>query len=240
MADCTSNSILAGLPEPDRKALLANAAREDVEQRYTFYDPEKPARAVWFVESGMASELIRSIDGRSVDTAPIGRDGLVGFPALFGLPVIHHCMMQVAGQVSRVPVAAVRNTLERSPEFRRLIYSLMEARHSQATQFAACNLLHPIEARLARWLLAARFHARTDTLNVTQQFVSEMLGANRSTVTLALGAMERAGLIEYQRAVVHIVDAAKLKNASCECYEVVEKVFAPLRQAGRSGVAHNA
>lgn len=183
----------------------------------------------------MASELIRISDGRTVDAAPIGRDGLVGIPALFADQPIHHCVMQIPGQAWRASVQSVRTALQESASFRRLLDTVVEARFAQATQCAACNLLHSIEQRLARWLLTARFHARSDTLNITQQFVSEMLGANRSTVNLTLGIFERAGLIEFRRGVVHIVDAGKLGDVACECYAVIEKVFQTWRTGPRSG-----
>lgn len=233
----TANSILAALPEVDRNRLLDSSDAVEIGQRFTFYDPARSPQYVCFLESGMASELIRVSDGRSVDAAPIGRDGLVGIPALFGQISIHHCVMQVPGQVWRIPVPTARTVLQQSASFRKLLNALVHARFCQATQSAACNLLHSIEKRLARWLLTARFHVRSDTLNITQEFVSEMLGANRSTVNECVGTLERAGLIAYQRGMVHIVDAARLGSFGCECYRLIEKVFRSVREAAKEAGA---
>jgi CRP-like cAMP-binding protein len=177
----------------------------------------------------MTSELVPMRDGRVVDTCPMGRDGLAGMPALLGQASFHHCVVQISATAWRVPAEHVRKLIAQSPRFKGLVDMLAHARFCQAAQFAACNLLHPIEGRLARWLLTTHFHSHSDVLNISQQFISEMLGANRSTTSTALNALQRDGLIRSERGATRLLDVARLREAACECYEVVEAAFAPLR-----------
>lgn len=216
------NQFLSALSGADRVHLMQVSRRVQVAQRFSFYEPGGRPEAIYFPETGMASELVRMSDGRAIDGSPVGVDGFIGVPAILGVDrSFHHCVMQVPGSVLRVPTETVRALFENSPGFRSLTLQLVHARFVQATQCAACNLLHTMDQRLARWLLCARRHTSADSFQVTQEFISEMVGANRSTITTALGAFQRAGFVRFERGLVTIVDAPKLMTASCECYEVI-------------------
>ena len=227
----TKNTILLQLPGEDRSRLLQDAEVVTLNQRATVYQAGQYADSILFIESGMVSELIPMRDGRTADTCPMGRDGLAGMPSLLGQPSFHHCIVQIPGNAWRVSVRHVQEISEGCTILHAMIDGVAHARFCQATQFAACNLLHPMDARLARWLITAAFHARTEVLNITQQFVSEMLGANRSTTSTALNALQRKGIIQSERGAIRLVDPVRLRNVACECFEVVEATFGRLRSS---------
>ena len=224
------NEFLSRLPETDLLQLMQVARRVQLPQRFTFYEPAGRPNAIYFIERGMASELVRMSDGKAIDGSPVGREGFVGVPAILDVDrSFHHCVMQVPGSALRIPIESVRALFDNSAIFRSLTLQFVHARFAQATQCAACNLLHTMNQRLARWLLCTRRHAGSDVLQITQEFISEMVGANRSTITTALGTFQRAGFIRFERGLVKIVDARKLMIASCECYEVIVAAFDRIR-----------
>lgn len=181
---------------------------------------------VVFIETGMASELVPMSDGRAVDAAPVGVEGIIGLPQLLANSTDHHhSLMQIPGSGLRVPAEDACGTFESSTEFRHLILRYIHARFLQATQGAACNLLHSIEERVARWLLVAQYHARTEKFCITQEFLAEMLGANRSTITLTLAKLERSGLVTLRRGVVQITEVDKLSAMACECNQLIAQAF---------------
>jgi CRP-like cAMP-binding protein len=226
MLRAVRNHILAALPEDDKQSLLQNATREELPPRHTFYSPGMPIRDIFFLEEGMASELVRMSDGRAVDVAPIGIEGLIGLPLFLGVSSNHHhSLMQVLGNGLRVPGSDALKSFNECRELRALVLSYAHARFLQATQSVACNLLHTIEQRLARWLMVAQFHTQKRSFGITQEFLAEMLGANRSTITLAIRAFEKSGLVNYERGLVEITNPAKLSTISCECNEIIAKAF---------------
>ncbi|HLJ79468.1 MAG TPA: Crp/Fnr family transcriptional regulator [Acidobacteriaceae bacterium] len=220
------NEFLHALAESDRARLVESARSVELPSRFTFYEPGQLPRAIWFLNSGMASELVRLADGHTMDGSPVGLRGFVGVPAILdAYSSFHHCVMQVPGEALRVPVAVVKNLFDNSADFRGIAGRFIEARYVQATQSAACNLLHNMEQRLARWLLITRAHTASDEFHISQEYLSEMIGANRSTVTQTLGALERSGLIHLDRGAVKIASYQGLCKVTCECHCVIEEAF---------------
>ena len=220
------NEFLRFLPEADRSEILHSARLVSLPQRFTFYHPGDVPDAVYFLESGMASELIRLSDGRTMDASPVGLRGFVGVPALLGAEAaIHHCVMQVPGEGLRVSASLVKNLFETSPIFRSVSGRYLHARFAQATQCAACNLLHRMEQRLARWLLITRSHTSSDEFQISQEYRSEMVGANRSTVSITLGSLERSRLLALDRMIIRLRDVPALSKVACECYQVTVEAF---------------
>jgi CRP-like cAMP-binding protein len=220
------NEFLRSLPESERAQLLQAGRAVQIPQRFTFYFPGDSPEAIYFLETGMASELVRMSDGKTMDASPIGRRGLVGAPALLGAEgSFHHCVMQVPGEGHRVPAGLVKKLFETSSEFREIAGLFLHARFAQATQCAACNLLHRMEQRLARWLLITRSHTGVDEFQISQEYLSEMVGANRSTVTTTLHALERPGMVELDRSIIRIRDVDALSEVACECYRVTAAAF---------------
>src|SRR6185312_2028184 len=223
------NEFLAGLPETDRTALLHAAKQVELPAHFSFYEPGKLPSAIYFLEEGMASELVRMSDGRTLDGSPTGRYGFVGLPALLGATdSFHHCVMQVSGEGLRVPIAVMQEHYAESESFGMLAGRFMHARFLQAIQCAACSLLHNMKQRMARWLLTTRLHTGSEEFQISQEYLSEMIGANRSTVTQCLGTLEREGLVALDRGTIKIADYNALRHDACECYGVIEAAFAQI------------
>lgn len=221
------NDFLRALPESDRARLIDAGRSVDLPSRFSFYEPGQLPHAVYFLNTGMASELVRMADGHTMDGSPVGRRGFVGVPALLDADrSFHHCVMQVPGEGFRLPVAVVKEMFDTSPDFRGMAMRFLEARYVQATQSAGCNLLHRMEQRLARWLLSTRSHTGSDEFQISQEFLSEMIGANRSTITQTLGALERSRLIHLDRGLIRIVSCDGLCRTACECHRVIDAAFA--------------
>jgi CRP-like cAMP-binding protein len=220
------NMILGALPDQERQRILAGAKLIDTPQRHIFSMPSHPFKYGYFPESGMISELIRLANGRAVDVSPLGIEGFLGLPLLLSDSTsTHECVMQITGSVWRVRAVELRRLLEECDVFHKLIHRYVHARYVQASQCCACNLMHSINERLARWLLIALHHARADTFQITQEYLSEMIGANRSTITILMGEFQRTGLLDYQRGVVRIKNREKLAAAACECNAVITWAF---------------
>ena len=218
----TKNRILTALPEWERDSLFRSAKLVECAERHTFYTPASPPEHGYFLEAGMASELIRMRTGKAADAAPIGVEGFVGMQLLLNPEAtFHECVVQLPGRAWRIPADHAWKAFQELPRFRTLMLRYAHARFVQATQCSACNLLHSLHQRLGRWMMLAYQHANTKTLKITQVYLSEMLGANRTTVTLALGEFQRAGMISYSRGLVQITNLEALNDASCECNAVI-------------------
>lgn len=223
------NWLIAALDEGARREFLSKCELVDLPQLYSFYGRGKPILYGHFLVTGMSSELVHLKDGRAIDTGPVGREGFVELPLLLGDNMAtRDCMMQIPGRGWRVNAEVVREVFSRFEGLGLLLHRYIGVRLLQATQTAACNLLHTLEERLARWLLTAHDHSASDVLPLTHEFLSEMLGANRSTVTLAAGKLDTTGLIEYRRGRVRIVNRGGLVETTCECYSTINEI---LRQA---------
>lgn len=223
------NEFLRALADSDRARLLDSGRSVQLPARFSFYEPGSLPQAIWFLNTGMASELVRMADGHSLDGSPVGRRGFVGVPAILDASgAFHHCVMQVPGEALRVPLAVVRDLFDNSAEFRSITGRFLEARFVQSTQNAACNLLHKMEQRLARWLLSTRSHTGSDEFQISQEYLSEMIGANRSTVTQTLGALETSGLIHLDRGLIRITSYDGLCTVACECYRVIDAALAQI------------
>jgi CRP-like cAMP-binding protein len=184
--------------------------------------PGEPTLDVYFPGGGFLSMLTVLPDGQMVEIATIGREGaLGGLAVLSGESSPAAAMVQAEADVCyRLPAAAFREEMDRQEEFYRLLLRYGQALVGFIMQSTACNAIHSVEQRLARWLLMAHDRVRRDEFPLTQEFVAMMLGASRPTVTIVAGTLQRAGLITYRRGHVRILDREALEAASCECYAV--------------------
>jgi hypothetical protein len=170
-------------------------------------------------------------DGTSVEVGLVGNEGLAGIPAFLGaVSAPQAAYMQVAGAGLRMNVAVLHEEVDRSPAFRRAVSRFAQFFLTQVSQTAACNARHPLEVRLARWLLMAHDRIGTDTMPLTHELLSIMLGVQRPGVTIAAGALRRAGFITYNHGRVTVVDRPGLEAASCECYRIVRNELDVLLQ----------
>jgi CRP-like cAMP-binding protein len=218
------NRILAALPKAEINRLVRHLSPVTLEQERTLLDGQ--AKYAYFLEQGMASVVIGLNNGNTVEVGVIGVDGVVGLPILFGTDgAPGRTFIQIKASGYRIKADALKKEFERPGELRRLLHKYMHGFLVQTAQTAACNRQHNIEERLARWLLTCRDRMDSDRLLLTHDFLGQMLGAPRTTVTLAAGLLHRAGLIDYSRGVVTIQNRAELENAACECYRTVRDEF---------------
>jgi len=215
-----ANRILAALPEEEYQYLLPYLEFVPLRFQQALYEPNAPMRFAYFPNSGMICLIAVMRDGASVEVGVIGNEGFLGTPILLGVKANpHRALVQLAGSGFRVKAEALATILPRTPRLDLMLRRFAQAQAFQLAQSAACNRLHELAKRLARWLLMARDRAGSDVLPLTHEFLAEMLGARRSTVTVAAGALQRTGLIEYSRGRVKILDRTGLENSACECYE---------------------
>jgi CRP-like cAMP-binding protein len=183
----------------------------------------------YFLEDGIASVVVTLQSGDTVEVGIVGIDGVVGVPILLGAKSAPgQTFMQIAGSGFRIPAAQLKAEFELEGALRQQLQKYMQAFFVQTAQTAACNRLHTIEERLARWLLACRDRMGSDGLRLTHDFLGQMLGSPRTTVTLAAGLLSRAGMIEYSRGLVTIKNRRQLENTACECYQIVRDAYGQL------------
>lgn len=220
------NQIINRLPIDDRRRIAAQLEEVDLPLGMQLTAPESPVDFVYFPASGAISTVATTSAGESVEVFLAGREGFSGIAALFDLPEMAHAVVvQVAGRGYRMRAPAFRAAVQEMPELRDLIYRTIYLRLALCTQSVLCNRLHEVEQRLARWLLTLADRVESEQIQVTQEYIAEMLGARRSTVTLAAGALQDRGLISYSRGKVRILDRPGCIQAACECYGIVEASY---------------
>jgi CRP-like cAMP-binding protein len=196
------------------------------------HKPGQPIREVFFPGGGFCSIVTVLEDGSMVEVATVGREGMVGSNAVSdAVPLVSATMVQGATDYCyRMTVDAFRAEMDRRGAFFEVVTRYADALLYVIMQSTACNAVHTVEQRLARWLLMAQDRMETDEFPLTQEFAAMMLGATRPTVTVVAGTLQRAGLITYHRGRLRILDRPKLEEASCECYRtstlLLTKIFA--------------
>jgi CRP-like cAMP-binding protein len=221
------NRLLAALPRGVSDRLLDGAADVTLRRGEVVYRAHGPVRHVYFPRSGILSVVVDMADGGTVEVGTVGNEGMAGLPAFHGADTSQtRTYCQVPPCVCRrVPAATFRREAERPGPLRDLLSRYVQFTLNLSAQSTACNRLHPVEARLARWLLLTQDRVAADELSLTQQIMSEMLGVRRPSVTLAAQALQAAGLVRYRRGRVTVLDRAGLGAAACECYRVVRAEF---------------
>jgi CRP-like cAMP-binding protein len=222
------NRVLSALPKLEINRLAGCLTPVTLKQQDTLLDGKSDYG--YFLEDGIASVVVTLTRGDTVEVGVIGIDGVVGLPIMLGSENgPGRTFIQIAGSGYRIKAADLRSQFERPGKLRQHLQRYMQAFMAQTAQTAACNRLHGIEERLARWLLTCRDRMEGDELHLTHEFLGQMLGAPRTTVTLAAGLLHRAGLIKYSRGVVTIENRSGLENAACECYGIVRDEFTRLQ-----------
>ena len=221
-----SNRILTLLPTEEHERLAPHFQYVELPLREVLYRPDDLMPFVYFPLSGTVSVTAPMRDGDEVEVGVVGREGMAGLPVFLGTDSSpFKAVVQVSGGAVRVKAGALRGEAARGGELHLLLLRYAQAFFVQAGQTAACNRIHPLEARLAKWLLTTRDRARSDVLDLTQEFLSIMLGVRRSGVCETLGALEERGLVGRARSRITILDGPGLEAASCECYGVVRTEF---------------
>ncbi len=175
-----------------------------------------------FVEEGMASMTATFLDGSQVEVGMFGYESVIGVSALMGTKrSLNRVYTQIAGYGFSSPVELARKEFDRGGVFQKLALRYVQAQLLQAMQSAGCNAKHDVEQRLARWLLICSDRARSHTYKMSQEYLADMLGSTRPTVSLAAGILKEQGLIEYSRGTIRVLDAGRLEQQACECYHII-------------------
>jgi CRP-like cAMP-binding protein len=196
----------------------------DLAGHLTLHEPHRTVKFAHFPNGGLISLVIEMKEGKSVEAGLLGNDGASGMSAVLGLrrsPLRE--VVQVAGTGFRVGIDTLRTLLPSTPLFRSILSRYAAGLAIQISQTAACNRLHQIEERLARWLLMAQDRVNSEIVPITHDFLAMMLGTDRSSVTVAAGVLQRKKIIRYTRGAVKIVNRKKLEQFACECYAVVKQ-----------------
>jgi CRP-like cAMP-binding protein len=226
------NRLLAALAEEELDQLLPVLESVPLVDGMPIYEPNTPISEVYFPISGIVS-LVSEMREGTVEVGTVGREGMTGLPlVLHATTMPSRAFVQVPGHAYRMRGADLLTALRRSSRIERLVYRYALALFDQAAQHAACNRLHALEERCARWLLMTHDRVDGDVLPLKQQFLAEMLGVHRPAVTIAAGALQKAGVIRYTRGKVTVLDRKALEEASCECYSIISRRAAELLRIG--------
>lgn len=219
----TRNHLLANLPMNEFALLEPHLKEVPLKQGTILAEQGEVIDQVYFPHSGMVSIVIVMSDGeKTVETATVGREGAVG--AIAGLgerKATARATVQVAGHASRIPVRNLQAAVKQSPFLRDFIVRYQEMLLHQAQQSTACNALHEARPRLCRWLLQTRDRLDSDVVALTQEFLAQMLGVRRTTVTELARGLQKKGLVRYKRGKIEILDREGLEECACECYEAL-------------------
>jgi CRP-like cAMP-binding protein len=214
------------MPEEQFRAISRFLVPVDLPLGMQLATPAAPIEYVYFPVSGLISVDALTASGESVEVGVIGREGMSGVYGMLGhTQGSHSVVMQGPGTGLRIRMNLVRDEFLKGGPFAQLIYSFLYMQIVQMSQSVLCNRLHPVEARMARWLLSAGDRTQSDSLHLTQEFLAQMLGSRRSTVTVSAGNLQRERLIDYTRGRVRIVDRPGLEAKACECYHIVRATY---------------
>jgi CRP-like cAMP-binding protein len=224
--DVLANRILRAVPRADLDRLLGASRVDHLDVGERLYRPGQRISEVFFPLDSVVSVVTTMKDGASIEVATVGNEGLAGVPVFLGAEAgPNEAFSQIPGKMVRTPAAAFMAEIERVPKLREAVARYTQALFGLVSQSVACNRLHSIEERLARWLLMCRDRTNTDEMPLTQEFLADMLGVRRPGVTLAAGMLQKAGLLSYNRGRITILDRVGLEGVACECYRVVRDEF---------------
>lgn len=233
------NQLLAALPSEVFDRIASSLDVVPLALKQFVHRPGERIRDIYFPAGGFISIVTRLNDGSMVEVATVGREGMVGVSAILnGDPSPSAAMVQAeTDRCYRMPADIFREEIDRRNSFHHLMTQYAQALTGVIMQATACNAVHSVEQRLARWLLMAHDRVGKNEFSITQEFVAMMLGTSRPTVTIVASTLQKAGLITYHRGLLKIVHRKKLESASCECYrtstDLLTRVTAPGRARGR-------
>jgi len=218
------NKILLSISDKEYALIRPHLEFLSMPQHLTLYEPGQPLEFVHFPNSGMVSLVIATEDGKTVEVGEVGREGFAGTQAAVGINTNQvREVVQIAGDGFRVRIDPLQSVLRSAPELQRILTRYAIVQGMQFAQTAACNRLHNIEQRFARWLLITQDRVDSPTLAITHDFLATMLGTDRPTVSLAAGMLQNKQIIEYTRGAVQILSRTKLEDCTCECYGVIQQ-----------------
>lgn len=218
------NLILRDLPQPERDRIFPSLEFVRLKLHQVLHEVGDTIRSGYFLNTGLGSVLTVQPDGKSVEVGLIGKEGFVGLPVIFGFKTsATRVVTQADGTAYRVDVQTLQKDLPRCPRLERQLQRFSMILGMQSTQIAACNRLHEVVERLARWLLMSHDRIGGETLPLTQEFLGQMLGTRRASVSEAAGILQKAGMISYTRGTVTILSRGKLEECACDCYQIIQQ-----------------
>jgi len=220
------NIILSGLGNSTASAILQHGRLVELPLRKQIYEPEVPIEDVYFPFDSVLSVVTQMADGNQIEVGTIGREGTSAFPLIMGASATaNDCYCQVPGTAARIPAGLFRELSSADNDFRQLLDRYLQAYVNMLGQMAACNRLHTVFERCARWLLMTRNRVQSNRIRLTHEYLAMMLGTQRSGVTIAAGTLQKAGFISYGHGVITVLDLPGLERSSCECYDVARAQF---------------
>ena len=227
------NAILAGLSGAEAATVAKAATLVDLKAKHQVYQPDLRIREIYFPIDCVFSVVARMKDGAQVEVGTVGREGTTAVPLLLGAAnSSNDCYCQVPGKAIKVDVRFFQSLRATSPKLRQLLDNYVRAYVIMLSQLAACNRLHHVCERCARWLLMAHDRVRKTDIKLTHEYLAMMLGTQRSGVTVAAATLQKAGLIRYRSGNITIVNRLGLEKASCECYDVARDLFVSMLHSG--------
>nr|WP_230966983.1 Crp/Fnr family transcriptional regulator [Nostoc sp. NZL] len=228
------------MPTSDYERLVPHLKLVSLPTRQVIYEPGEPITQVYFPQNAVISIVTSMEDGSTVEVGIVSNEGMVGIPVILGgNTTTTKAFVQISGAGMQMDADVLRNEFKRGGALQKLLLRYVRAIYTELTQGCACNCLHTLEERLARWLLTVSDRLESEEFLLTQEFIAQMLGVRRSGVTVAASTLSRAGMIRYQRGQINILNRGDLEATSCECYQVIQKEFARLlgNQLRHVGVA---
>jgi len=217
------NHVLAAVPAAEAQRLASLLTPVSLEIKTVLFEPGERIDAVHFPLDGVVSLVTPLEDGAIVEVATVGNEGVVGVPLVPGGSLAVRAISQVPGRALRMEASPFLGEMERRGALYEVVQRYTSALFGQIAQAAACNRLHSNEERLSRWLLMSHDRVGVDEFAITHEFLGQMLGSRRATVTLSAGILQAAGLIRYHRGHVSIIDRPGLEGVACECYSVIKR-----------------
>jgi CRP-like cAMP-binding protein len=225
----TTNLLLEALPDAERRALDPYLKHAALHQHDVLFEIRDTLHDLYFPMDAVVSLVVPLSTGETVETAMVGRDGVVGAAAaLNGRVSLNRAIAQIGGTSFRCPLEPLKRIVQDHSHIRALLGGHEQALFGQAQQAAACNATHVIESRLARWLLRAADLHGSGYLPLTQEYIAQMLGVRRTSVTMVAHTLQEAGLISYTRGKIKLLDVEALRETACECYETVKMNYEAL------------
>jgi CRP-like cAMP-binding protein len=226
MPTSVNSLFLSLLSSKSLDLLMAHSTAIVLPVQTVLYELETIPPYAYFMTEGIASVVTTVAAGGTAEVGVIGHEGVVGSVHLLGPGrVPTRCFMQLPGSALRIPLSELRKAFHSSEEIRSRILEFVQEQVLSLSQIAACHRLHQSEERLARWLLMVQDRTLTDILRLTQEFLAQMLGSQRTTVTASAGTLQRRGSIEYRHGQVTILDRAKLESEACDCYQIMKDLY---------------
>lgn len=219
----TRNVLLSSIPDDEYRVLRPLLEPVNLPRYLILNGAGEAIEFVYFLNQGMTSLVVVTRDGESVEVGVVGREGIIGASVTAGVKrAAFRAIMQIPGEGLRISVDELLDVLPTIPDLHRRANHFVMLQSLQVGQVAACNRLHEVDQRLARWLLMCQDRVESPVLPLTHEFLAQMLGAGRPTVSLACARLESAGMIENRRGTLQVVDRKQLENTACECYHVIK------------------